>query len=470
MDSNVTRPPIISVLGHVDHGKTSLLDKIRQANVAAGESGGITQHIGAYQVERSGRLLTFIDTPGHAAFSAMRARGGQASDLAILVVAADDGVMPQTRESIQHIRNAAIPFVVAVNKIDLERANLDKVKMDLANEGVLVEGFGGNIPICPVSAKSGQGIEELLDVLLLLADLEELKGDANAPVEAIVIESSLDRHRGPVATVIVKNGSLDVGDQLYTDKDSKPSKVKALLDWQGNQIKSASPSTPALILGFTSVPPVGAFVTETGLVDAQTHATHEVNEEDVRFSVILRADVAGTLEAIIGSLPKEVKIIGSDTGPVNESDVTLAQTTGARIICFRVKPSPAAKKLAEIENIRIDSFTTIYDLLDTIKENVDTILESEKAPPPTGQARVLQLFDYNGKAIIGCRVFEGKVKKRDKVRVMRGTELVGEAYITSIRVGREDKDEVIPPTECGLMLSESIDIRPDDTVLSEAKI
>lgn len=470
MDTNVTRPPIISVLGHVDHGKTSLLDRIRKSNVAAGESGGITQHIGAYQVEKSGRLLTFIDTPGHAAFSAMRARGGQASDLAILVVAADDGVMPQTRESIGHIRNAGIPFVVAVNKVDLERANIDKVKMDLANEGVLVEGFGGNIPICPVSAKTGAGIDELLDVLLLMADLEDLKGNPKAPVEAIVIESSLDRHRGAVATVIVKNGSLDVGDLLYTDKDSKPSKVKALLDWQGQNIKSASPSTPALILGFTAVPPVGAFVTEQGLVDAQDHATHEVNDEDVKFSVILRADVAGTLEAIVGSLPKEVKIIGSDTGPVNESDVTLAQTTGARIICFRVKPSPAAKRLAEIEHIQIDTFNTIYDLLDTIKKNVDDIIESERAPDPTGQARVLQLFSHNGNVIIGCRVFEGKVRKNEKVKVMRQGQLIGEAFITSIRVGREDKSEVTPPTECGLMLSNTIDIQPDDTVLSEGKI
>lgn len=464
-ETNSLRPPVISVLGHVDHGKTSLLDAIRHTNVTASESGGITQHIGAYQVTHNDRLLTFIDTPGHAAFSAMRARGGQASDICILVVAADDGVMPQTRESINHIKNAGVPFVVALNKIDLEGVNPDRIKLELANEGVLVEGFGGNIPICPVSAKTGKGLSELLDVLILMADLENLTSDPDGTLEALVIESSLDRHKGPIATLIVQRGTLKLGDSLILKTGGKPSKVKALLDWQGNNITAATPSTPVQVLGFTDVPPVGSTITKEGYV-VQTDVIERKESAETKLNVIIRADVAGTLEAIVNSMPEDVHIVLSDTGAITESDVLLAQTTDARIIGFRTKPMPSAKKLAQIEKIHIDFYSTIYDLLDNVKELVAAQIEKDKTPEPAAIAKVIQVFVGNDKIIAGCRVEKGIFKLHDKIKVMRGDELIAETFISQLKIGRNDVPKVTLGQECGLVTGAPIDFKVEDSLLS----
>lgn len=468
-DKQKNRPPVISVLGHVDHGKTSLLDYIRKANVAAGESGGITQHIGAYQAVHNGRTLTLIDTPGHEAFSAMRQRGGQAADLAILVVAADDGVMPQTKESIEHIKNAKVPFVVVVNKIDLPNANPEQVKGQLAQEGVLVEGFGGNVPIALVSAKTGQGVPELLDLLLLMADLEDLPDDPEAPLLALVIESSLDAHKGPLATVLVKHGTLKVGDQLQLGEGGKPSKVKALLDWTGKRVEKATPSMPVQVLGFNSVPTVGSVITLEGVRDEHKLQEHQTDGVENHLPILLKADVGGTLEAIVDSLPAEIELIGQGTGAINESDVLLAQTTKATIVGFRVRPNASAKKLATIEKIKILSFTTIYDLLDQIKKMVEGLIEANKEPEPTGEARVVQLFDYKGTQIVGAKVSAGIIRVNDELTVWRGEKEIGKTKVTSLRIGREDKNKITVGQECGIITSPELDIKADDKLSSQSK-
>lgn len=465
-ETKTTRPPVISVLGHVDHGKTSLLDYIRSAHVAAGESGGITQHIGAYQATYKDRLLTLIDTPGHQAFGAMRARGGQAADLAVLVVAAEDGVMPQTKESINHIKTAGIPFVVVINKIDLPNANPDQVKGQLAQEGVLVEGYGGNIPVALVSAKTGKGIPELLDVLLLMADLEELESDADGELEAMVIESNLDSHKGPVATLLVKKGTLKLGEQLISSEGGKPSKVKALLDWQGQRIESAGPSTPILVLGFNEVLPVGALVTHEGVTLAKPLQEDAKEAATISIPMLVKADFAGTLEAVLGSLPKEITVIGSGTGPIGEADVLLAQTTKSKIVGFRVKPITSAKRLSEIEGVPILTFTTIYDLLENIEELVKAGIEAAKAPGPTGSAKVVQMFEHNGVTIIGAKVTSGIIRVGDSVTVKRKGEEKGTSVVKTLRIGRDNKDRVTINQEFGLVPEEKLDIKAEDDIIA----
>lgn len=474
----VPRPPIITVLGHVDHGKTSLLDAIRHTSVTASESGGITQHIGAYQVEHEGKLITFIDTPGHAAFSAMRSRGGQIADIAILVVAANDGVMPQTKESLEHIRKANIPFIVALTKADLPDSDFQKVKSQLAENDVFVEGFGGNTPVVEVSARSGANLDKLLETLLLMAELEELTASPDGHLEAIIIESNLDRFKGPLCTLIVQNGTLKEGDSLLAITDiATPStaiagKGRSLSDWKGNNLKQALPATPVQLLGFDKAPPVGSIVTRPGTVDQITKSplsiasTQALAAAEDSFKIILKTDVTGTLEAILGSLPPDIEVIASDTGAISESDVQMAQTTGSTIIAFRVNPSPAAKKLAEIDHVDIFAFTTIYDLLEALPEIIQTSKDRRSYELELAKIKVLKLFEVNGLKIIGAVVTSGSVGITDAIRLEKNNLPSSLSKVSSLRIGRETVTKVRKGEEFGLILDPEISVSPADMLVA----
>ncbi len=341
---------MVAVLGHVDHGKTTLLDKIRQTNVVAKEFGGITQHIGAYQIKAKDKTITFIDTPGHAAFSEMRSRGAKVADLAILVVATDEGVKPQTLESLKYIKNAKIPYLVAINKTDLPHTDVKETEKDLAKNKILVESQGGKIVSVPVSAKTGKGINDLLEMILLLAEMEEIKGDEKAKLEAVVIESRLDKNRGPLATILIRNGNLKTGDQV--EADGAFAKIKAMFDESGKSVKKAGPSKPVEILGFKSVPPIGSSIkqTEEMVLPEEKPRPELTKKEEIeknKLRLIIKTDVNGTLEAISAGLPRETEVIDSAVGEVNESDILLADTTGAEIIAFNVKTPAKVKKFGD---------------------------------------------------------------------------------------------------------------------------
>lgn len=454
------RPPVVVVMGHVDHGKTTLLDYIRHTSVAAKESAGITQHIGAYQVKVSSggkeSLITFIDTPGHAAFSAMRARGGKVADIAVLVVAADDGVMPQTKEAIAHIKAAEIPMVVAINKMDVPGANVDRVKKGLAEAEVLVEGYGGNVPAVAISAKTGDGIPELLEIILLTAELEELHGNPNAAPEGIVIESKMDKFRGPVATLIIKDGTLRVGDIVLVG--GAEGKIKQLINGFGDQVKEAGPGDSVEILGLSSVPAVGTRIGET-VAPVERVESHlagslaDLMNEEVKpdqINLIIKADVAGSLEAIIGSvasLPQEVtklKIIHGGTGEISDSDVNLARSTKSLILAFRVKAPGAVAKLAETQGVQIMSYEVIYQLLDDLKAALEGI-SLEAKPTPTGVGEIIATFPHDQLTVFGTRVKEGSIARDQPVKVMRGEEEVAAGRVKTIR---HVKDE-IPRADVG---------------------
>jgi translation initiation factor IF-2 len=454
-----SRPPIVVVMGHVDHGKTSLLDYIRRTNVIANESGGITQHIGAYQVKVPGvdnaSLITFIDTPGHAAFSEMRARGGQIADIAVLVVAADDGVMPQTREAIAHIKAANIPMIVAINKMDLEGANIDRVKKGLANAEVLVEGYGGNIPTIPISAKTGEGVDELLEMIILTADLAEFKADSNAATEGIVIESKMDKFRGPLATIIIKNGSLHLGDSILVG--GVRGRIKNMTDGFGSQIKTAEPSTPVEILGLESVPTVGSGLGKEGAI--KESAPFEIQTLDKLLgntahpgiiNLIIKADVQGSIEAILGSIEKldqditKLKVLHSATGEVSDSDVNLGKATGALILAFRVKISPGVVRLAETQGVQIMEYDVIYKLLDDLSDALAGI-KLEERPEPIGTGEIIATFPHGKSLIFGTRVTEGAIAKDQPSKILRGKEEIASGRIRTIR---HIKDE-IPKAESG---------------------
>lgn len=457
--ASLGRPPVITVLGHVDHGKTSLLDRIRKANVAGKELGGITQAIGAYQIDHKGQKITFIDTPGHAAFSAMRARGGKVADVAILIVAADDGVMPQTKESIEHIKAAGIPYVVAVNKVDLPQANVLKVKSDLAEVGEYVEGYGGNIPLVEISAKTGQGVDQLLENVLLLAELEELKDGSNQPLTAVVIESQLHPHKGPLASLLVKTGKLAPKDDLFSGS-TKIGKVRSLVSATGENLSLASPSTPVLVLGFESVPSVGDLITTlpgqaaTSVPTVLGKATSVSTVKQA--TVIIKADVAGSLEAILGSLPEDVKVIASSVGGVTESDIQSAISNHAVIVCFNVKAAGTVAKLASVEKVKVVSFGIIYELFDYLKDLVEEI-QKEGRVEVVGEAKVLKTFPFDKQTVYGCLVTSGKIRMGDKV---------GESKIISLRVGKDIVKEAKKDTECGLILDPQLDYKAGDVIIT----
>lgn len=470
------RPPVVAILGHVDHGKTTLLDKIRKTNVVAEEAGGITQHTGAYQVIYKGKTITFIDTPGHAAFVKMRARGASVTDLVVLVVAADEGVKPQTKESLKHIKAAKIPYLVAINKIDLSNISVDKVKKDLAENKILVEGYGGDVVAAPVSAKTGKGLDELLEMILLLAEMADLRADPNGSLEAVVIESKLDRARGPVATLLVKNGTLRLREKIIVE--NVLAKVKAMFDENGKLVKEAGPSKPVEVLGFKDLPPIGGVVKRTngklGTLKTQKEKKKVIETtegtEGKKLKIILKADVAGTLEAILASFPEDIGVIYSGVGDITESDVLLASTTRSLLLGFNVHAPSQIKKLAQTEKVKIKLYSIIYELLEDIEKQVLKVLEPTIDEEILGQAEIVAEFEIRKEKIAGCKVKEGRIAKKDKLHLKRGKEIVDNCRIKSMKRGRENIEIAKKDEEFGVILTPSLDFKLGDMLVSFRKV
>ena len=460
-----TRPPIITVMGHIDHGKTTLLDAFRSTNVAAKEAGGITQHIGAYQIDHQGKKLTFIDTPGHAAFSKMRSRGAAVTDLVILVVDAVESVKPQTKECLEHIKAAQVPFLVAINKMDLPNAVPEIVKKDLADNGVLVEGYGGDIVCVPISAKTKKGLPELLEMVLLMAEMQKLTADPKAELKAVVIESTLDPKRGPAATVIVKTGSLKVGQDVFTPETS--GRVRNLLDWLHQPLTQALPGDPAQILGFKLVPEVGSVVTDKEQeIKAKPAAAKAMAGEAKKLKLLIKADVAGTLEAIVNNLGDAVELVSQGIGNINESDVLLAQSTGARILAFRVKVSSQAASLAEKEAVPVKSYQLIHELLDDIQDQALKLLEPTIDEQVLGEASILQAFTVKSSQIAGCQVNSGKLSVGDMVHLFREDRLLGNSRIKSIYQGKDSVDKAKRGEQYGIGFASKLDFLPKDKLVA----
>ena len=491
----VPRPPVVTIMGHVDHGKTSLLDAIREANVAEGEAGGITQHIGAYQVEQNGRKITFVDTPGHAAFTQMRARGAQVTDVAVIVVAADDGVMPQTVESISHARAAGVPFIIAINKIDRPNANPDRVRQQLAEHNVLVSGWGGDVETVEVSALQKLGLDDLLEMIILVTDLEEPKANPNRPAVGTVVEAKVDRSRGPVATVLVQNGTLHVGDFVVVGTIG--GRVRAMNDFQGNRIKEAAPSTPVEILGLESVPAAGDRLTAM----PDEHAMREVIEERTtaagdgaagrmtldellaqiqmgetkELNVILKADVQGSVEAIRGALQKlndqvagtQVRVLYEAVGGPTDTDVNLASASKALIVAFNVRVDTGVKSYAEAQGVEIREYQIIYNLLDDIETALRGLVEPTFREVVFGHAEVrlvVRAASGRGDAIVGCFVRDGTIRRGAGARVGRGGQVIYNGRVSTLRRFKDDVREVNAGYECGMGLENWSDPREGDVI------
>lgn len=470
-----TRPPVVTIMGHVDHGKTTLLDYIRHTRVAAGEAGGITQHIGAYQAEFQGKLITFIDTPGHAAFSKMRSRGAAATDIVVLVVAADDGVKPQTVESIQHIKKAGVPFIVAINKMDAMGASPDMVKAQLTEHEVYVQGYGGDIDVLELSAKSGQGVDVLLETLATMGELLELQADPEAPLEALVIESSRDKARGSIATLLVRQGTLRLRTPLFAE--GVEGTARTLTDAAGRQLSEALPGTPVEVTGFKDVPPVGARVldeaVETQRLPDEVGPTQLLGftDDQPKLKLILKTDVLGSLEAIKQSLPQDnLELIGEGVGDVNESDVLLAEATGAMIVAFQVKAPGAVKKLADRSGIIVKNYRIIYELLDELQLRILRLIEPDLDERELGSANVLQIFNIRGTVILGCTVSSGRIRKGETLHLKRGEKVLADAKAISLKQGKTDVDMVETGTEFGLVLDKSPALQVGDTVVAFEKL
>lgn len=460
------RQPIVVVLGHVDHGKTTLLDAIRKTSVASKEAGGITQAIGASVVEtKEGKKITFIDTPGHAAFGKMRGRGARVADIAILVVAQDDGVQPQTKEALEIIREAKIPFIVAGTKADVPGVNPEALKGQLEKEQVLFEGRGGDVPFISVSAKTNVGITELLETLALMADVAELKGDPSGELEAVVIESNKEK-MGPVATVVVRNGSIKVGETIFAEEAE--CKVRGIFDDRGKVEKEVLPGFPAKIIGFSQVPPVGARVTRVAHSRLEEVAKPKNlfdlrRLKDDKIPVILKAGNAGALEAIVASLPPKVVIVDSGVGEVTSSDVINAKTGNAYIFSFESKIAPDVVKLAEAEKIRVAKFDIIYELLQAITD----ILKKGKIEE-LGRAEILASFPFNEKRVAGAKVRNGRIGKGDRLVLMRGDKEIGKAKAASIRKQKAEVPSVGQSEEFGVILDPQLDFSIGDVIVSVA--
>ncbi len=488
----VSRPPVIVVMGHVDHGKTSLLDAVRSTNVIEGEAGGITQHIGAYQVEINGRTITFLDTPGHEAFTSMRARGAQVTDIAILVVAANDGVMPQTVEAINHAKNANIPIIVAINKIDVEGANPEKVKQELMKYDLVPEEWGGNTVFVEISAKKRINIDGLLEMVLLVADMQELKANPKKQAKGVVIEARLDKTRGPIATMLVQRGTLDVGDTIVVG--SVIGRIRAMANDKGKKVKKAGPSTPVEIIGLTEVPEAGETFYEVKdektakhLIEKRKRQAREksinamstVSLNDLfsqieknklkQLNLIVKADVQGTVEAVTSSLEKisndevKVKVIHANVGGVTESDVTLAKVANAIIIAFNVRPEPIAKEMAQKEGIEIKQYSVIYKAIEDVEAAMKGMLDPTFEEKVIGNAEIRQTFKVsNVGTIAGCYVLDGKVTRHAGVRVIRDNVVIHEGKLASLKRFKDDAKEVAAGYECGLQIENFNDIKEGD--------
>lgn len=491
----VSRAPIVTVMGHVDHGKTSLLDYIRKSNVIAGESGGITQHIGAYNVKlENGQNIAFLDTPGHEAFTAMRARGAQVTDIAIIVIAADDQVMPQTREAISHAQAAEVPIIFAINKIDKEGANPDKVKEQLANMNLLVEDWGGSIQSQDISAKQGLHVEELLEKVLLEAEVLDLKANPKRLATGTVVEASLDKGRGYVSTILVQNGTLRIGDYLVAG--SNHGKVRAMLDERGRQVKEAGPSTPVTILGLDGAPTAGdkfrIYEDEREAKQVATKREQLQREQTIRtqkhitldeigrrialgdfqeLNIILKGDVDGSVEALTDSLQKlstdeiHINILHKGVGQITESDVLLASASDAIVIGFNVRPGVSAKEIAEREEIEIRNYSIIYDAINDVKEAMEGMLSPELKEQVTGNIEIRETFKVSKVGTIaGCMVLDGKVTRNSKIRLIRDGVVIHEGELASLKRFKDDVKEVSKGYECGLNIKNYNDIQVGDII------
>src|SRR2546421_6523518 len=486
------RPPVVTVLGHVDHGKTSLLDAIRSTNVTSREAGGITQHIGAYQIEHNGRKVTFLDTPGHEAFTAVRARGAQVTDVAVLVVAADDGVQPQTIEAISHAKAAGVPIVVALNKIDRPDSNTDQVKAQLAEHGVTIEEYGGDTPLVPVSAKTKQGIEDLVETVLLVADVAELKADPDRPAIGRVIEAHLDKGRGPVATVLVQTGTLARGDLVGAGTTF--GKVRAMVDDKLKNVGRAEPSRPVEILGLPEVPEAGdvmrvvadekaarAVVAQNARERAAGAAAERPATLDEMFAqvkegqakelkIVLKADVQGSLEAIKGALAKvpqpevALSVIHDAVGDITESDLTLAAASNAVVIGFNTKMEAPARRVADSTKVDVRQYKVIYELLEDVQKALTGMLEPEMVESLLGHAEVLQIFTSGKTTIAGSRVVDGLVRRGAQARLLRGGKEIYNGKIGTLRRMKDDAREVTVGLECGIVLENQNDVQVGDII------
>ena len=489
----VAIPPVVTIMGHVDHGKTTLLDTIRKTKVAASEVGGITQHIGAYQVEVQGKKITFLDTPGHEAFTAMRARGAQVTHIAVIVVAADDGVMPQTREAIDHAKAANVPIIIAINKIDKADANPDYVKQQLAEIDVVVEDYGGDVISVPVSARRGTGIDDLLEMILLVAEIQDIRGDPDRPAVGTIIEARLEKNSGPTATALVANGTLKMGDNIVVG--SMAGKVRAMFNDRGKRVQKAPPSTPVSILGLPEVPQAGdrlevvpdertARQLATQIAEQRRRESRPLGQVSLdslytqmqegrvkELNIVLKGDVQGSVEAIkhalsrIGDENLKVRLIHEGVGNISETDVHLAGASGAVIIGFNVKADGAAQRLAQEEGVDIRYYNIIYKLLDDIEAALTGMLEPTYREVIEGHAEIQQTFKVGKNVIIaGCRVTDGKITRSSQARLLRKNERVWDGKIASLRRGKDDVREVSSGYECGITLEDYNDFEIGDII------
>lgn len=475
-----SRSPVVVVLGHVDHGKSSILEKIKDLKITEKESGGITQHIGAYEVEHQGKKITFIDTPGHEAFSAMRSRGAKVADIAVLVIAAEEGIKPQTKEAISHIKKSGIPMIVAINKMDKSGADPEKVKRELSSQDVSVESMGGKIPSVETSAETGKGLSDLLELILLVAEMEDFKADVSKPADGVIVESYLDSQRGPTATLILQNGILKRNDILGTS--SAIGKIRIMEDFQGKAIEKAFPSMPVIVLGFENVPGVGERLKVFANIEAakkeveniepirQSSASQDLVEPDKKaLNIVLKIDVLGSLEAIeevLKELPQEkvvLKILKAEVGEINESDVKLAIGSKAKIIGFRVKADPIAQRLAEREKMKIICFDVIYELAQAVRDLLGKRVSSEIVRNDLGKVKILEIFlTEKNRQIIGGKVIDGEAKRGASIEVYRNEEKVGQGKITKLQKEKKEIGEVGKGAECGILYQGDTKIEEGD--------
>ncbi|MDD7352768.1 MAG: translation initiation factor IF-2 [Peptoniphilaceae bacterium] len=491
-----TRPPVVTVMGHVDHGKTSLLDSIKKTHVTQSEAGGITQHIGAYTVNLAGKKITFLDTPGHEAFTSMRLRGAQTTDIAVLVVAADDGVMPQTIEAISHARSAEVPIIVAITKIDKPEANPEKVKQELMNENLVAEEWGGDTIVVGVSSKTGEGIDELLEMILLVAEMRELKANPNRRAIGTIIEANLDKAKGPMATVLIKNGTLRFGDSIVSGVCS--GRIRAMEDDKGKKVKKAGPSMPVVVLGLNDVPNAGDTIyavkddkTAKAIADKNAEITREkrlsqttkisldnlfekISEEDVKeLNIVVKADVKGSVEALNQSLLKlsteevKISIIHSGVGGINESDVTLASASNAIVIGFNVRPNINAMELAKSEDVEIRTYRVIYEIINDIEQAAKGMLDPDIVEEILGRCEIRQTFKLpNNQMVAGVYVLNGKILRNSKVKVLRDDVVIHEGDISSLKRFKDDTKELATGFEGGLVIDGFNDIKEGDLLES----
>lgn len=466
------RPPVVTLMGHVDHGKTTLLDVIRKTNIVSQEHGGITQHIGAYQITFQDKPITFIDTPGHAAFEKMRFRGAEVADVVILVVAATEGVKPQTIEAIKHIKNTQKPIIVAITKTDLPNINIEKVKKELQKQEVVVESYGGEVPVVEVSAPKNKGISELLEMILLVWQMSPQYSLREEPFEAVVIESFLDKSRGIIASIIVKKGTLKIGQKIQMDGENIT--IRALVNDKGQNVKEAIPGQPVEVLGFKKLLEVGSLLKNFTNVQSQISEKHPVladiiartQEAQDKFKVIIKADVAGTLEAVLVNLPAKILVISSGIGEITLNDISFAKASQAPILAFNVKTAGSLKTQAEREKVVIRNYNVIYELISDMEDIVTSFEKVKQEQKITGKAKVIAVFDIDGQKIAGASITNGQIKVGDQIKVKSATGKEQEAKIISLKKFKKEVEKISAGQECGIGLSPSIDFKEGDIIES----